>query len=139
MSHAQRVSAVNCEPLAKPRHDGEVLEIRDTKLQQNARSPGECPGSSLSCFPIPLSSFQPRVLLLDHALIQLLEEQRRLAPRLPRREGAGLPGADGTAVIVGQSRVTAGLFLILDHLLRPKELPLGAQVLVQLLRRVRQD
>ena len=36
--------------------------------------------------PVWFLPFQPRVLLLDHALIQLLEQRRRLSQRLPRRQ-----------------------------------------------------
>ena len=79
---------------------------------------------------------QPRVLPLDHALVQLLEQRRRLPQRLPRRQLTLRPGADGTAVVVGQRQAGARLFLILNHVLRAKELALVAQVLMQLLRRV---
>ena len=74
-------------------------------------------------------SFQPRVLFLDEALIQLLEERRRLAQRLPRRQFALRPGADGPAVVVGQGVVAAGFFLVFDDVLGAEELPVVAQVL----------
>jgi chorismate mutase len=47
------------------------------------------------------SPFQPRVLLLDHTLVQLLEERRRLAQRLAVRQGAWRPRPHRTAMIVG--------------------------------------
>jgi hypothetical protein len=43
------------------------------------------------------SGFQPRALLLSHAFVQLLEEQRGLAQGLAGRQGARRPGADGPA------------------------------------------
>jgi hypothetical protein len=47
--------------------------------------------------------------------------------------------ADSPAVIVGQRPVTPRLFLVLDHVLRAKEVTVVAQVLVEFLRRVGQD
>jgi hypothetical protein len=46
------------------------------------------PGSRipLSGIVASLLSFQPRVLLIDQTLIQLLEERRRLAQRLTSRQ-----------------------------------------------------
>ena len=85
-------------------------------------------------WPLP---FQPRVLPLDHTLIQLLEEQRRSPQRLPRRQFARRPGAHCATVVVGQRLVGAGLLLVLDYVLRAKELPLVPQVLVQPLGPVR--
>jgi len=42
------------------------------------------PGSSPGSFQFrSLLLFQPRVLFLHHALVQLLEQRRRLAERLP--------------------------------------------------------
>jgi hypothetical protein len=82
-------------------------------------------------------SFQPRVLLLDDALVQLLEQRRRLAQDLathpwgvPRRQRTRRPGADGAAVVVGQRLVRARFLLVLDHLLGAKELPVVSQVLM---------
>ena len=107
-----------------------------------ARSRDARPGSQGETSCAPLSSFQPRVLLPDHALVQLLEEWRLLAQRLPWWQLALRPGAGSAAVIVGQRPVgaqpaVAGLFLVLDHVLRAKELPVVAQVLVELLCPVR--
>ena len=39
------------------------------------KEPGHTPRLLLFCFPLFLSSFQPRVLLLAHTLIQLLEDR----------------------------------------------------------------
>jgi hypothetical protein len=90
-----------------------------------------------------LLSFQPPVFLLDQALIQLLEERCWPAPRLAWRELARRLGADGPAVVIGQGLVAAhpaeaGL-LVLHYVLRAKELPIVAQVLVQPLGCVGQD
>jgi hypothetical protein len=82
---------------------------------------------------------QPCVLFLAHAVVQSLKERRRLSQCLPRRQLARCPGADGPAIIVRRRLVTPRLFLVLDHLLGAKALAVVAQVLVKLLRRVRQD
>jgi hypothetical protein len=81
---------------------------------------------------------KPRILLPDQALVQFLEERSRLAEGLPRRQLALRSGADGATVVVGQRLVRTRLLLVLDHMLRAEELPVVAQILVQLLRRVRQ-
>jgi len=82
---------------------------------------------------------QPRILLADQTLIQLLEERHRLAQRLSRRRFALLPRADRPHVVTRQRFVRPRLFLELDHVLRANELSIVAQVLVQPLCRVGQD
>ena len=81
------------------------------------------PGTQVPC--------QPRVLLLDHALVQLFEERRRLPQRVPRRQFTLRPGSNGAGVLLGQRLVGGGLLLVLDHVLRPRELPVVALVAVQ--------
>ena len=68
--------------------------------------------------PVWFLSFEPRVLLLDHALIQLFKEWRWRAQGLPRRQFTLGPGTHRAAVIVGQGLMGTGLLLVLDHLLR---------------------
>jgi hypothetical protein len=77
------------------------------------------------------------MLLLDHALIQLPEQRRRLAQCLAHRQLTLRPRPQRTAVVLGQGLVAARLFLVLDHLLSAEQLPLVAQVLMQLLCPVR--
>ena len=59
------------------------------------------------------SSLHPRVLVLDHSLVQLFEERRRLAQSLPHWQRTRHPGTDGARVIVGQRLVAASFFLVL--------------------------
>ena len=92
-----------------------------------------------SCFPGSRSTFQPRILLFHHPLLQLSEQRRRLAQCLAGRRLALGPRADGPGVIVGQRLVAPRFFLILHHLLGPEQLPVIPQVLVELLCRMRQD
>jgi hypothetical protein len=94
--------------------------------------------------PAPAISSAPllpklRVLLLDHTLVQLLEERCWLTQGLGGRQFTLRPGADGARVIVGQRPVGTHLLLVLDYVLGAEQLPIVAQVLVELLRRVRQD
>jgi hypothetical protein len=89
------------------------------------------PGSSAAFALLP---FKSRVLLIDQALVELLEERRRPPERLSWRKVALCPGSDGTAVVVGQSRVRPGLLLVLHHVPGAKELPVVAQEFNELLR-----
>jgi hypothetical protein len=113
----------------------------ETEAKSNAykqkRGPGQAPRPRY-IFKAPLLS-QPRLLLLSHTLVQLLEKGRRRAQRLPRRQFTLRPGADRPRVVVGQRPVRPRLFLVLDHLLRAEQLPFVAQVLVELLSGVGQD
>ena len=59
--------------------------------------------------------------------------------KAPRWQFALRPGADGSAVIVGQRLVAACFLLGLDHVLCAEQLPFVPQVLVKLLCSVRQD
>jgi hypothetical protein len=98
-------------------------------------SRSKCPGSQNSESPVRVFGFrlgfQPRVSLLDYALVRLLEKRRRQRDRRP--------GAHCPAVVVRQCQVALRLFLVLDHVLRAEELAVVAQVLVEPLRRVGQD
>jgi hypothetical protein len=80
-------------------------QLLANRLEQQQKEPGRAPGSPGSYFPVPLSPRQPRVLLLDHAFIELLEERRRLPERLPRRQLALAPRVHRARVIVGQRHV----------------------------------
>ena len=101
---------------------------------QAQREPGRRrPGSRTSQVKRLVSglSCKARVLFLDHTLVQLLKQRRRLAQRLPHRQLARRPGPDGLAMVTDQSRVTAqpaeaGLLFVLDDMQRAKKLPLIA-------------
>jgi hypothetical protein len=69
------------------------------RLIRCEKEPGHSP--RLSVIHCACLALQPRILLIDHTLVQFLEERRRLAQRLPRRQRAGRPGADGPGVVVG--------------------------------------
>jgi hypothetical protein len=94
-----------------------VVQMAESGLSQSAlawtliryeREPGH--SSRLSVIHCACLALQPCILLVDQTLIQLLEERRRLAQRLLRRQLTLRPGADGACVVVGQfaSLDTAG-------------------------------
>ena len=82
---------------------------------------------------------KPCVFLVHQAVVQLPKEGLGPKQRLAWRKLTRRPNPHGAAVVIGQSLVAAGLFLVLDHLLGAKELFAVTQVLMKALRTVRQD